>query len=517
MRNLCYMVSKREKMKKQYYKSRVEVFQGLNNALVDKRLSDREAQKISELYPEDCIYYNFDATMYESVEEPKQEIHDDMLLTESKEERFVDILQDDDTQDYIPELSSLSPRKDQEIVHVEEGFTGKFGLENVVKELKLNFQDNKLAETKKARYKRKKELKERNFCDVFMNPDEIDMSETDYRLRSTTLSGSTSKLKVLRNGKTRRKTIDCLTSKTQDIASDCDPPASPVKRELRTRRQTGDSEICVNENSISPRELRCSSINVKEGPKEIGVVRNLSKTAKAGSITERVKAEINSYILTSKLVVADYIKETVQKGLLENKRNLRNNFLNGMIDRSKKKENHVTVNGKTNTLGCLSPVNGRRSISRVLNEISPSRASTPSENSWYKNLRGSPTLLTNGENIHDPDFSDQNSPGPTTRSVRRKIDNGYDSDSREAFSARSSRENSPASIRGFRRGIKIGSDSPSSRKSYTDSNHGYIDVENICNDSENTQKRVTRSQVMSDNENSRDSLDFKETFTNIIS
>jgi hypothetical protein len=153
----------------------------------------------------------------------------------------------------------------------------------------------------------------------------------------------------------------------------------------------------------------------------------------------------------------------------------------------------------------------------VLNEISPSRASTPSENSWYKNLRGSPTLLTNGENIHDPDFSDQNSPGPTTRSVRRKIDNGYDSDSREAFSARSSRENSPASIRGFRRGIKIGSDSPSSRKSFTDSNHGYIDVENICNDSENTQKRVTRSQVMSDNENSRDSLDFKETFTNIIS
>jgi hypothetical protein len=74
-----------------------------------------------------------------------------MLLTESKEERFVDILQDDDTQDYIPELSSLSPRKDQEVVHVEEGFTGKFGLENVVKELKLNFQDNKLAETKKAR------------------------------------------------------------------------------------------------------------------------------------------------------------------------------------------------------------------------------------------------------------------------------------------------------------------------------------------------------------------------------
>jgi hypothetical protein len=94
-----------------------------------------------------------------------------------------------------------------------------------------------------------------------------------------------------------------VSAKTQDIASDCDPPASPVKRELRTRRQTGDSEICVNENSKSPRELRCSSINVKEGPKEIGVVRNLSKTAKAGSITERVKAEINSYILTSKLVV----------------------------------------------------------------------------------------------------------------------------------------------------------------------------------------------------------------------
>jgi hypothetical protein len=48
-------------------------------------------------------------------------------------------------------------------------------------------------------------------------------------------------------------------------------------------------------------------------------------------------------------------------------------------------------------------------------------------------------------------------------------------------------------------------------------NFDHIDVENICNDSENTQKRVTRSQVMSDNENSRDSLDFKETFTNIIS
>ncbi|CAG2249068.1 JADE3 [Mytilus edulis] len=515
VRNLCYMVSKREKMKKQYYKSRIEAFHGLNDALVDMRLSDREAQKIVELYPEQNIYYNFDPSAYETSPDIKEEIED--LHLEKRERSFTDfLLQDDDTQDYIPELSSLSPRKDAGDAGSEMGFSGKLVTENLRNVLTI--EPDRLVQTKKERYKRKKELKERNFCDVFiMSPDEVDMTKSgDYRLRSTTFTGiSLIKADTSKHERIRRKTLDSLETKAYDEEEDFDPSVSPIKRELRTRRQTCDADMFANENSKSPRELRSASISIKDEPKEINVIRNLSKSSKAGNVTDRVKAELNNYILGSKLVVADYIKDTVQKGLLENKRVLRNNFLNGMIDRSKKKEN--CVNSNISSPVCLSPVNGRRSISRVLNEISPSRASTPSDNGWCKNPRCSPRTpshIVNGEN----GLLDRNSPGPATRSSRRKTDNGYDSDSREAFSTRSSRENSPASIRSFRRVLKMRSDSPSSRKSFNDSNHGFVDVENIYTDSDNTPlKRVTRSQVFSDNESSRDSLDFKDKFSTVLS
>lgn len=498
VRNLCYMVSKREKMKKQYYKSRVDAFRGMNEALSDPCLSDREAQMIANLYPEDNIYYHFDPNAIYTTE--NVEVNEKGELVPKSEGLILDN-HDDDTQDYIPDYGL--PAEDNSAL----SFAGR--IEKVLKASsgKMTLESDKIAQTKKERYKRKKELKERNFCDVFiMSPDEVDINKSgDYRLRSATLSGvSTFNAEKVKNEKIRRKTKD-----ENEIQQE-ETPSSPSKRELRTRRNTGEFDSLTSESSRSPRDLRSSSISVKDEPKEAAVIRNLSKTSKAASVTERVKAELNSYILNSKLVVADYIKDTVQKGLLETKRLLRNNFLNGMIDRTKKKEN-VSVNGTPPQ--CLSPA--RRSISRVLNEISPSRASTPSENSWCRNLRGSPRNSINNVNKDGniSDFSDQNSPGPTTRSVRRRIDNGYDSDSRGAFSTRSSRENSPASLRGPRNTA-----SPSSRKSFSDSNHGLLDIENVYSDSDSSAvKRVTRSQVLTDTENSHDSLDFKGRFSNIVS
>lgn len=507
-------------MKKQYYKSRIDAFRGLNEALSDSCLSDREAQKIANLYPEDNIYYHFDPSAVYSTEDVDVNEKGE-IVPKSECLMPIGLNQDDDTQDYIPEYSSFSGLKDAGNTNLPLGFAGR--IENVIKasSSKMTLESDKIAQTKKERYKRKKELKERNFCDVFiMSPDEVDVNKSgDYRLRSATLTGvSTFKSDSFKSEKMRRKTIDSMEIK-QEVEELEETPSSLSKRELRTRRNTGELDSVTSEFSRSPRELRSSSISVKEDLKEVSVIKNLSKTSKAASVSERVKAELNSYILNSKLVVADYIKDTVQKGLLETKRILRNNFLNGMIDRTKKVEN-VVLNGKSTTPQCLSPVNGRRSISRVLNEISPSRASTASENSWCRNLRGSPRNVNNiikDGNLSD--FSDQNSPGPTTRSVRRRIDNGYDSDSRGALSTRSSRENSPASLRSFgRRDIKTRSDSPSSRKSFSDSNHGYLDVENVYSDSDTTPvKRVTRSQLLSDTENSHDSLDFKGRFSNIVS
>ena len=305
------------------------------------------------------------------------------------------------------------------------------------------------------------------------------------------------------------------------------------------RKTTGEhseqnlfSQLGFKEELVSSRELRRT--NIKTEPHVHSATEVLSDielpkfTSKlSGKVSDRIKAEISSYMRSSKLVISDRIKDKVQRGLLRassSKSKLKH--LNGLHGQRKidtffsKVGNEIISNGSVED----APVNGR-----VLNEISPSRTRHPG-NTLFDSSIMSPRSTLSGYRIPKKSATvgqtpprngiigdHPDSPGPETRSGKRRVDN-FDTNSRDGLSRRSSRENSPdstASIRsrtslrtlnhrgdGDRRSTR-GSSPASSYKSMSD----LVDVENFFHDSSSAVKRVTRSQILSENESSRDSTD----------
>ncbi|XP_067663945.1 protein Jade-1-like [Haliotis asinina] len=81
VRNLCYMISRREKTKRQYYKARESTFLAAVHTLTEERLnlSAREAEKIVKKYTKNCLYEG-----YASTDKPRvvsQLFQDDSVLS----------------------------------------------------------------------------------------------------------------------------------------------------------------------------------------------------------------------------------------------------------------------------------------------------------------------------------------------------------------------------------------------------------------------------------------------------
>ncbi|XP_071086875.1 protein Jade-3-like [Haliotis cracherodii] len=81
VRNLCYMISRREKTKRQYYKARESTFLATVHTLTEEKLnlSAREAEKIAKKYTKNCLYEG-----YASTDKPRvvsQLFHDHSILS----------------------------------------------------------------------------------------------------------------------------------------------------------------------------------------------------------------------------------------------------------------------------------------------------------------------------------------------------------------------------------------------------------------------------------------------------
>ncbi|KAK3100521.1 hypothetical protein FSP39_021267 [Pinctada imbricata] len=495
VRNLCYMVSKREKVKKQFYKSHEAAFMALAESLNRKSyMSDRDAKRIAQKWRFDSIY-------------------DQQVFHNMKYRQYDDIV-DDEKEEIIDQEESkiVEEEKTEKIKSPTEKAMLR---ENLFDAMQASFKQNDTPTVspgsdasisgKKSRGRPRKYIKSSH------KTEELPQPETDDQVKNDTDNVKLSEPHVQSARKLRSNIKSSI--KYEEVDSDIDMHSeskveelSPRRRHSRHRSGAGQ-EAMVREKQSTPapeqltneRELRSSSNKNNSADKT--VKNELIFSNKHDQVSDRVKHEVRNLINTNKLVVSDRIREKVQRTLLQNGskngRSLPNGFVQAQL---------------TDTV-----VNGRR----ALDEISPSRTRQRSIDnnspvSPRANLSTSKKLILSlGSPRKTPDKvildSDHDviraiSPGPETRSVRRRIDNVFDVFKEQDFSRRSSRENSPDVgsdplsnfktrnlLHGSERVTRASSPASSCRSRRDSHNSEFIDVENI--DIQNTQKRVTRSQV----------------------
>ncbi|OWF37269.1 protein Jade-3-like [Mizuhopecten yessoensis] len=591
VRNLCYMVGKREKMKKQFYKLRENVFMGQVSVLTDNKLSltDREAKRIAEKYHHHSIYdwktvekYGFNPPPI--VDEEKDE-DDPFLVLDIPEEPLLLNLNAAPVGSLCEEIPKIDFECKQKFSQRTDKVCKKVFSQRKAKHVKrklmkaaLTVEQNDEEEidvvsdtglvkdplngldsvsepeqevTEKSRW-RSRHRQHSQKVDVQQEKEEATDTYSD--------KGPDSEFREKRTRASFHAPEEVTNSKTktpvkEEQESTCCSFNLSSEIEVKTEKVDKESECDVVEEVedsgtlVGSRELRSASVKSEASP----TPEELSKPKPNGKVSDRVKSELNQYMRMNKLVVPDKIKMKVQRGLFRASSKSRLKQLNGLFDRKQTRLDSFFKNGKKTDIAESAlidestSVNGRKSESRVLNEISPSKT-RHSGNSWY----GSPAISPKGYrsppvsprsslgNYRIPKKSStgdgqivsragesnsvtglmNSSPRPETRSSRRRGDI-LDSNSRDSFSRRSSRENSPDSTISLQsrgstyRGLgRVGdgdrvltrASSPASSYKSLDHHTDYIDVENLFHEADIAPKRVTRSQI-SDSECSRDSTD----------
>lgn len=470
------MVSKREKMKKQFYKDREAVFMAMNNVLTNSRfnLGQREVNKIVEMYHFDSIY---DSKVYDTVRIPVEEDEEEPMEEEEEEE------------DDCPSVSShLVPAEIKQETPMDE------------EEIKTREQ-NKTSPGKSRKFSSKKKR----------------------IMRKKTGRGSEGYKELSDDGDTELTDVESLC---------CEPRLTTEPRSLRSQKSPGSS-LCGDEEPVTQRSRRLTSERTKpkeyvedvKPPMEVRQrakresftkaereLRRVSKqdsneefsvpdlvnSAKANVVSEKVKAEVNKYLQNSKLVIPDKIKHRLHRGLIKNSTQI-DNIASGYVQTSFETFLHSRLGKRSapNSPNTRSPT-PKSPVSRVLNEISPSRSRHGSSNSNYRSQSSSPkrTKSISEGIINSVEKNLVDGLPRETRSVRRRIDNVFDVFQLD-FSRKGSGENSSdSSVRSVR---QLRSMSPASV------NSELIDVENLY-ESDNTLRRVTRSHGLDSAENSRDSF-----------
>lgn len=476
VRNLCYMVSKREKMKKQFYKDREAVFMAMNNVLTNSRfnLGQREVNKIVEMYHFDSIY---DSKVYDTVRIPVEEDDEEPMEEEEEEEDDCPSV----SSHLVPtEIKQETPMDEEEIKTREQNKT------SLGKSRKFSSKKRRIMRKKTGRgsegYKELSDDGDTELTDVESLCSEPRLTTEPRSLRSQKSPGSSlcgDEEPVTQ--RSRRLTSE--RTKPKEYVEDVKPP---VEIRQRAKRESFTK---------AERELRRVS---KQDSNEEFSVPDLVNSAKANVVSEKVKAEVNKYLQNSKLVIPDKIKHRLHRGLIKNRTQI-DNIASGYVQTSFETFLHSRSGKRSapNSPNTRSPT-PKSPVSRVLNEISPSRSRHGSSNSNYRSQSSSPkrTKSISEGIINSVEKNLVDGLPRETRSVRRRIDNVFDVFQLD-FSRKGSGENSSdSSVRSVR---QLRSMSPVSV------NSELIDVENLY-ESDNTLRRVTRSHGLDSAENSRDSF-----------
>lgn len=489
VRNLCYMVSKREKMKKQFYKDREAVFMAMHNMLSNSRfnLGQREVNKIVEMYHFDSIY---DSKVFDTVRIPVEEEEEEEEEPEEEEPM------EEDEEEEEKEEEGNSPRVTNHLVPTEikqEAMMDKEEIETR-EQTKITPGKSKKSSSKKRRFQRKKIGRGSEGYKELSDDGDTEMTDVESLCSEPRLTNEPRSLRSQKSPgsslcgdeepethRSRRSMSE--RTKPKDYVEDVKPPVEVgqrAKRESFTKAE---------------RELRRVS---KQDSNEEFSVPDLVNSAKANVVSEKVKAEVNKYLQNSRLVIPDKIKHRLHRGLIKNRTQI-DNIASSYVQTSLETllNSRLGKRSAPNSPSTRSPT-PKSPVSRVLNEISPSRSRHGSSNSNYRSQSSSPkrTKSISDGIINSVEKNLVDGLPRETRSVRRRIDNVFDVFHLD-FGRNGSGENSSnSSVRSVR---QLRSMSPASV------NSELIDVENLY-ESDNTLRRVTRSHGLDSAENSRDSF-----------
>lgn len=460
-------------MKKQFYKDREAVFMAMHNILTNSRfnLGQREVNKIVEMYHFDSIY---DSKVFETVKIPVEEDEEEPMEEEEEE---------DDCPSVTNHLVSTEI-KQETLMDKEEIKTREHNKTSPAKSRKSSSKKRRIMRKKIERgsegYKELSDDGDTELTDVESLCSEPRLTAEPRSLRSqkspgSSLCGDEEPL----TQRSRRLTSE--RTKPKEYVEDVKPPV-----EVRAKRESFTK---------AERELRRVS---KQDSNEEFSIPDLVNSAKANVVSEKVKTEVNKYLQNSKLVIPDKIKHRLHRGLIKNRTQI-DNIASGYVQTSLETFLHSRLGKRSapNSPNTRSPT-PKSPVSRVLNEISPSRSRHGSSNSNYRSQSSSPkrTKSISEGIINSVEKNLVDGLPRETRSVRRRIDNVFDVFHLD-FSRKGSGENSSdSSARSVR---QLRSMSPASV------NSELIDVENLY-ESDNTLRRVTRSHGLDSAENSRDSF-----------
>ncbi|XP_060564913.1 LOW QUALITY PROTEIN: protein Jade-3-like [Ruditapes philippinarum] len=529
VRNLSYMISRREKIKKQFNSARESVFYAALEVLTDKtlNLSTREVEKIVKNYrdlpepygktlkkvkttpPENKAAKVVARRPSEIKTEPSEsDIFENTVKLKVEEPSEKKVLEGRKSISETPKSrKSRLSSKQESSVKVE---TDIDLAEKSTKDKKLEENSSKRIKTEKcidrhakaAKSNSEKECSDQNNSGIELNDCSGDETLVNISQESSTVENSTivqseaesntdkviqDSQAVKHNKRGRPKKVKQI--KPEEVQTSDDKEESSAKtscRKVRTRSSL--PEIVHEETSLltsnfeeheeetetkselkeskpkviaEKRDRRYSSVKLSESEKD----ELIQKFPSARNVSDHVKAELNGYFKNNKLIVSNKLRQKVQNALLGGKR--RNRIGKSVvIDHSQKKIDNFFVKSPP-PCDPHSPKSTAKNVSRVLNELSPTRdryeANSIERTAWTGGALKVTDIhiarrSSNTQSKHSPSLSNMEKSvekkivTPESRKVRSRYDSGevisvkeklFDGETKRI--TRSSRESTPES------------------------------------------------------------------------
>lgn len=487
VRNLCYMVSRREKIKRQYYRIKERVFQAHVDLLTDESLqmSPREVEKLLKKYQDDSIYNEL---LFQD-REPDTTALSDWGISRAGYEDFIKrhltfpfgnkhtlfgaqqkpavskgsvrkkarkTISSDDQCEKSPQYSikKLVPRKNKENNQCDESVLSDDDDDESPVEIR-----RKRSLPKKARKSRKRSrnILKRTNLSLAENENQPSIDGVDANV---TLSPSTDIVSVQHQKLSRRKmmkikVLDKSLSKNSEPLDDSfskDYSSSVRKVKEEEDENEDKSNVIVNNNNNNSRKRnRIFAFKKRKNAKQkqeasqtderVGQESDdelhrysVSPLKLNGHIPENVKVELNGLLRTSKLLVDEKLRENVQMKLLHSKKV--QSLMNG-LKRTPEQSIFLRLSKNSRKLSpCLSENRLESKDDSIISRLSSDIYESCVQENWYNNHSSThsdkPIPLTSGGLLHT-EASDKNirklscSRTSSDRRVRRKLDSDMDS------------------------------------------------------------------------------------------
>lgn len=302
------MVVRREKTKRQYYRLREKVFESQVNVMMDKSiiLSVRQIEKIQRKTYDGSIYDStFDSSLPVVVPE-RLDRQPTVTFSKKLEQPVKDIDKkqvDEETDEVFPEVAE----NEKEEIQPVESFNNKSANECETTDLiivdKLTPECHQNVQKMQAE---KPRSHRRALFDTFSDDSVNDSKENKPE---TVFISVADHVKQGKRMKTEKDSIS-LEQKAP----------SPMKDQSVHNSEALESIV------VPTRELR-STVSKEE----TGIIHQVSK-----SVSQKVKKELNDLLLSSKLLVADRLRQKVETRFMKSRKS-RLKLMNGLSDRSQRK------------------------------------------------------------------------------------------------------------------------------------------------------------------------------------